>query len=129
MTSPGMCSCGNCDWVGSVDDVVTHLTEIKDLAERLDPGSEVPVGECPKCRCLAYQHLTTRKIARDTDYVLDCGNVWITVKHLSVRVHETDEGVVVDIWPLGREEDDDILASCYAFFAEAEAEAEGDDDE
>ena len=24
------------------------------LAERLEPGEEVPAGECPECECFAY---------------------------------------------------------------------------
>ena len=42
--------CDNCDWKGTE----TECNEAKDLSERLDPGCEVPAGECPECGCLAY---------------------------------------------------------------------------
>lgn len=42
--------CGDCDWAGAASD----LPEIKDLPERITPGSEVPAGECPNCGSLAY---------------------------------------------------------------------------
>ena len=48
----------------------------------------------------------------------------IIVKNLSVLVHETDEGVVVDIYPLGEEGVDDPFASTYAFFNDDERHAE-----
>ena len=43
---------------------------------------------------------------------------WITVKNLSIYLNETDEGVIVDIYPLGHEADEPIT-STYAFFNEA----------
>lgn len=42
---------------------------------------------------------------------------WITVDNASVCVKRTDEGVVVDLYPLGLE-DRDAVASTYAFSAE-----------
>src|SRR5712671_5260125 len=42
--------CDNCDWYGLAGDV----NPIKDLQERIEPGGEVPVGECPSCGALAY---------------------------------------------------------------------------
>lgn len=44
------CRCDNCDWRGPAAD----LDVIEDAQERLDPGSEVPVGACPDCGALAY---------------------------------------------------------------------------
>ena len=54
--------CGNCGWEGDVDlesdepdqDGFTPLWCCCDLTERLEPGSEVPVGDCPECRCFCY---------------------------------------------------------------------------
>lgn len=43
-------ACGNCEWRGPLDE----CDEIDDIGGRLDPGSEVPAGQCPKCGCLAY---------------------------------------------------------------------------
>lgn len=56
----------------------------------------------------------------DGDYVLADGAAWFTVKNLSIRIHTTDEGVVVDIYPLNAEADE-AIASTYAFFNEASA--------
>ena len=42
------------------------------------------------------------------------GNAWFTIKEFSVRIHATDEGVIVDVWNEG-EEDGDVVASTYAF--------------
>lgn len=43
---------------------------------------------------------------------------WVTVENLSVYLKREHEGVVVDVWPLGAE-DDESLASTYAFYADA----------
>lgn len=43
--------------------------------------------------------------------------------NISVWVHRSDEGVVVDLWP-HQGEMDEPLASTYAFFSEAEMEQE-----
>ena len=61
----------------------------------------------------------------ENDYTLKEGQIscWITVDNLSVYVVRTDEGVVVDIFPRWREEDES-LASCYAFNAEVATEDE-----
>ena len=59
---------------------------------------------------------------RDGDYVLKDGCAWLRIKNISVRVHETDEGVVTDLWPVGAEFGDEPIASTYAFFSEAEKE-------
>lgn len=55
----------------------------------------------------------------DGDHKLTEGAAWIELKQFSIRVHETDEGVVVDVYALGCE-DDDCIATTYAFDAEAE---------
>ena len=40
---------------------------------------------------------------KDGDYVLTEGGAWFTVGGFSIRLHKTDEGVVVDIYKLGAE--------------------------
>ena len=57
----------------------------------------------------------------DTDYVLeqDHDTVWITVDNISVYIIRTDEGVVVDLFPLGLEARESI-AGTYAFRTEAQ---------
>jgi hypothetical protein len=55
------------------------------------------------------------------DYILTGERCWITVKKLSICIRTTDEGVVVDIYPFGRE-DEDAIASTYAFDDEGDLE-------
>lgn len=49
-----LCVCDNCDWTGGQATLGLTLSEVHHLAERLDPGGEVPAGECPECGALAY---------------------------------------------------------------------------
>ena len=55
----------------------------------------------------------------DGDYFLADDAAWFTVKDFSIRIHGTDEGVVVDIYALGHE-DEDVIATTYAFDNECE---------
>jgi hypothetical protein len=48
------CHCGNCGGLFMERQLRCNLEEIPDLGQRLDPGGEVPVGECPECGALAY---------------------------------------------------------------------------
>lgn len=60
----------------------------------------------------------------DNDYKLNTGvfdGVWITVNNISVHIIKTDEGVVVDLYP-AKKENDNPIASTYAHFTEAESE-------
>ena len=57
----------------------------------------------------------------ECDYTLTGDSVWITVGNISVNVRRTDEGVVVDLYPLHQEMDESV-ASTYAFFSECEPE-------
>ena len=58
----------------------------------------------------------------DGDYELTDGRAWLSAKGFSIRIHTTDEGIVVDIYKKGKE-DEDAIASTYAF------DNELDDDE
>ena len=46
--------CDNCDWEGTESNLGRPFDECEDLWERLDPGYEVPAGECPVCSCFSY---------------------------------------------------------------------------
>ena len=48
--------CENCGWSGPESKMKCSIEECADLNERLDPGSEVPAGECPKCEAFCYIH-------------------------------------------------------------------------
>ncbi|MEI8198047.1 MAG: hypothetical protein WCI73_19305 [Phycisphaerae bacterium] len=43
-------ACDNCPWIGRMREV----NPIHNLGERIEPGGEVPAGECPQCGALAY---------------------------------------------------------------------------
>lgn len=45
--------CDNCSKVFE-DDQIRELWDTPDLHERLDPGGEVPSGECKECGALCY---------------------------------------------------------------------------
>lgn len=47
------CKCDNCDWTGDQAEA-KPLSIAAGLGVRLDPGSVVPAGECPKCGSFAY---------------------------------------------------------------------------
>ena len=40
--------CNNCKWRGQSDE----LAEIQDFYLRVEPGDEVPAGQCPECGAL-----------------------------------------------------------------------------
>ena len=41
--------CGHCGWTG----IASETNPIANLDQRIYPGEIVPIGECPKCTCLA----------------------------------------------------------------------------
>lgn len=45
--------CDNCEWMGKELDT-GGLAGVHHLYTRLEPGGEVPAGQCPKCRSLVY---------------------------------------------------------------------------
>jgi hypothetical protein len=57
-------------------------------------------------------------LLQDADYILSEGAAWLESDPFSVRIHRTDEGIVVDIYANGKE-DGDSLASAYAYTEEA----------
>lgn len=53
----------------------------------------------------------------EKDYIVQDNGVWLTIKGFSVRVVKTDEGICVDVFEIGKE-DQDCIASTYAFDSE-----------
>ena len=51
---------------------------------------------------------------RDGDYILTEGGAWFEIGIYSIRIHQTDEGVITDIYLNGQELDGSV-ASAYAF--------------
>ena len=58
----------------------------------------------------------------DSDYKLTEGAGWFAVKNFSIRIHSTDDGVIVDIFKNGDYRD--TIATTYAFDHEAEDDQE-----
>jgi len=56
----------------------------------------------------------------DSDYILTEGAGWFRVKNFAIRIHSTDEGVVVDVYK--NNEYYDTIATTYAFDHEAEGQ-------
>jgi DNA-directed RNA polymerase subunit RPC12/RpoP len=49
--------CGNCGKVfSSESELACVVADIPNLFERIEPGGEVPNGECPDCGALVYPH-------------------------------------------------------------------------
>lgn len=55
----------------------------------------------------------------DGDYILSEGAAWFSVKGFSIRIHSTDEGVVVDMYDSAVDQDGDfdghLLATTYVY--------------
>ena len=64
----------------------------------------------------------------DGDYTLSEGAAWVDVKGFTIRIHRTDEGVVVDIFnaktALTGDFDAALVSSTYAFDHELEVSDE-----
>lgn len=63
------CHCQNCGWRFMERQLKCDLEEIPNLTERLEPGGEVPIGECPECGSLAYLVKPGEYKLLDTDWV------------------------------------------------------------
>lgn len=111
--------CQNCDWAGERKD----CNPIADIMERVDAGELMPAGECPKCGALChFQRELEISQSSDNKATLqgltpDSDGFWITAGNASVYLKRTDEGLVVDVYPLNREMEESV-ASTYAFDSE-----------
>ncbi len=61
---------------------------------------------------------------KDDDYILSDGAGWFDVDGFAIRIEQTDEGVVVDVYKKGafpwRVDGSGPITSCYAFYSELE---------
>lgn len=87
--------------------VVEALRYEEDL-DNLTPGP--PDGPC------AYCHYASYKLKDDSPWV------WIEVGKFAVRIKHEHEGVVVDVYQNGHEDEGDSLTSCYVFNNDVEEE-------
>lgn len=53
-SGPRLVYCDNCNWTGKESSVGKDLMRMSRLWDRLEPGGEVPAGECPKCGGCVY---------------------------------------------------------------------------
>lgn len=49
-----MHKCDNCEKVFNDSQMVHKFPDIPDMTVRIEPGMEVPSGECPECGTLTY---------------------------------------------------------------------------
>ena len=133
--------CPKCGSLGPFK--ITVVTTVLMSDDGSDEGGDQEWGNNSPCTCAAcsfdgcVKDFSTEKVRDranedvklndDQDYILadDCTGIWLTVKKMSVHILKTDEGVVVDVYPLGCEFDGNgTLGSTYVFDSEAEAAIE-----
>lgn len=105
---------GHCIWL-------TAEMSWGDCSDTLSDWTAFTDSPCYKAAGFCFPTEGQGTSLQEGDYVLEGESCWITAKSMSVRLKKTDEGVVVDIYPLGRETDD-AIASTYAFDSEADDE-------
>ena len=69
-------------------------------------------------------HALTKK--SDNEYELGESSCWITVNNISVYVQRTDEGVAVDLWPVGLEDRPLSVSGTWLTFVEAQEDINED---
>jgi len=74
-------------------------------------------GDAPKA--LNNKTPLNKTCLSDGDYTLLDGAAWLKVGGFAVRIKKDDEGVIVDVYKDGREDEESIV-SCYAFDSELE---------
>lgn len=96
--------CGDCDWTGDQDDLPEGHHGIEHLSQRIDPGSEVPAGECPECGCLCYV------LEEDNIFARDIRRLKWAMKAIKARIHgQWDCPELVAFGPLSPDTNGDIL--------------------
>jgi hypothetical protein len=72
--------------------------------------------------------MSTLKHEGGNEYVLKDDSCWITVHNLSIYIRPTDEGVAVDIFPLGKEAEESV-AGTWALYSEGEEDEQPESEE
>jgi predicted nucleic acid-binding Zn-ribbon protein len=94
--------CNNCGEIFA-DDQIKPLSEVKDLAQRLDPGSEVPSGECLVCGALTYRYSAREREAQaaaETSQILTNGR-YAELHRTAKKIYEvllTNEPLSPELW-------------------------------
>ena len=68
----------------------------------------------------------TQKSDNEYELVDGHGSCWVTVNNVSVYIQRTDEGVAVDLWPVGLESQPLSVAGTWMTFDEAQEEINED---
>jgi hypothetical protein len=95
-----LCRCANCDWEGPM----SQTRPIRRLGERVEPGEEMPAGECPQCGALA--HLASGSSLYGVKYTIRSGidRSVVASNCLSVRA-ASESGAKVNVVRLVHELD------------------------
>jgi hypothetical protein len=101
--------------LGQIEDFIVNRCGVEELPQ----GVHEAVNVLDKLVVDAEECSTPVSDLSDRDYVLTDGAAWFTVGKFSVRIHQTDEGVAVDIYALGREMDG-TLGAAWALTSESE---------
>lgn len=89
--------CGNCGQHLPAESIVP-LDQVKDLALRLDPGSEVPAGECRECNGLAYVVTKKIKLTDGARTCPECGGEKFERESSDLHEGEILENGVLDLY-------------------------------
>lgn len=66
----------------------------------------------------AAPHLMCEGEAADFLLVPDAPSAWVRIDNIAVHLRRTEDGVIVELFPSGAE-DEEALASCHEFFQDA----------
>jgi hypothetical protein len=84
--------CDNCGRVWRTKDLKHTFPDIPDMTERLEPGNEIPSGECPHCGALTYVDRTKAVVStRLRDVMRGDGKG----RGQKIELHITMEGVAI----------------------------------
>lgn len=86
-TNPSKSECQNC---GAVHDD-SDLEEIEDIHERVEPGEEMPSGECPDCGCLCQPVKQTKRNPRKSSTTANFFLSLTTMMRTGFVVHGKDQ--------------------------------------
>lgn len=96
-------------------DDITHAIE---QAQNAYPGADIVSATRLDGR--AAPRLMCEGEAADYVLVPDAPSAWVRIDNIAVYLRRTDEGVIVELFPSGGE-DEEALVSCHEFFNEAAA--------
>jgi len=121
----------NADLLAAAPDLLSALESLLEDHKRMfpeaHPHSVIKWAECAEVsraqkaisKAKGLNNMSKPNQLEDSDYILSQGAAWLEVKNFAIRIHATNEGVVVDIYRNG-DEASNAIASAYAFDSELE---------